>query len=136
MTYVELLGIEANTSASVVSKNPIIAQEAYLFATTNAYLEAEVEADVLNMDAATNARIFVKGEVDELNVKAFTNAEIDGKKLTGKHIELQANTAATINFNAISTIEGSVATAAKVYYGGNPKNVDVRTTTGGSIQKR
>ncbi|WP_373494931.1 head GIN domain-containing protein [Aquiflexum sp.] len=136
VTYVELLGIEANTSASVVSKDPIVAQEAYLFATTNAYLEAEVEADVLSVDAATNARIFVRGEVDELNVKAFTNAEIDGKNLTGKQIELQANTAATIHFNAISTIEGSVATAAKVYYGGNPKDVDVKTSTGGSIQKR
>jgi len=136
VTYVELLGIEANTSASVVSKDLIVAQEAYLFATTNAYLEAVVEADVLNIDAATNARIFVKGEVDELNIKAFTNAEIDGKNLTGKHIELQANTTATINFNAISSIGGSVATAAKVFYGGNPKDVDVKTTTGGSIQKR
>ncbi|WP_194972725.1 head GIN domain-containing protein [Aquiflexum lacus] len=136
VTYVELLGIEANTSANVISKDPIVAQEAYLSAGTNAYLEAEVEADVLSVDASTNARIFVRGHVDELNVKAFTNAEIDGKNLTGKQIELQANTAATIHFNATSTIEGSVATAAKVYYGGNPKNVDVKTTTGGSIQKR
>jgi hypothetical protein len=136
VTYVELLGIEANTSANVISKDPIVAQEAFLFATTNAYLEAEVEADVLSVDAATNARVFVRGEVDELNVKAFTNAEIDGKNLTGKKIELQANTAATIHFNATSTIEGSVATAAKVYYGGNPKDVDVKTTTGGSLQKR
>ncbi|WP_373521374.1 head GIN domain-containing protein [Aquiflexum sp.] len=136
VTYVELLGIEANTSASVISKDPIVAQEAFLFATTNAYLEAEVEADVLSVDAATNARIFVNGKVDELIAKAFTNAEIDGKNLTGKQIEIQANTAATIHFNATSTIEGSVATAAKVYYGGNPKNVDVKTSTGGSIQKR
>lgn len=136
VTYVELLGIEANTSASVISKDLIVAQEAFLFATTNAYLEAEVEADVLSIDAATNARIFVSGKVDDLIVKAFTNAEIDGKRLTGKQIEIQANTAATIHFNATSTIEGSVATAAKVYYGGNPRDVDVKTSTGGSIQKR
>lgn len=136
VTYVELLGIEASTSANVISKDPIVAQEAFLFATTNAYLEAEVEADVLSVDAATNARIFVKGEVGELIVKAFTNAEIDGRNLTGKQIEVLANTAATIHFNATSTIEGSVATAAKVFYGGNPKDIDVKTTTGGSIQKR
>lgn len=136
VTYVELLGIEATTSANVICKDPIVAQEAFLFATTNSYLEAEVEANVLSVDAATNSRIFVKGKVDELNLKAFTNAEIDGKNLTGKQIEIQANTAATIHFNATSTIEGSVATAAKVYYGGNPKDVDVKTSTGGSIQKR
>ncbi len=136
VTYVELLGIEANTSARVVSKNPIVAQEAYLSATNSSYLEAEMESDILHITAATNARIFVGGKAEELNIKAYTNAEVDGKKLTGDQVNVQANTAANVSFEAVKSLEGSVATAAKVFYGGNPKQLDVKSSTGGSIQKR
>lgn len=136
VTYVELLGIEANTSARVVAKNPIVAQEAYLSATNSSYLEAEMESDILHITAATNARIFVSGKAKELNVKAFTNAEVAGEKLTGDQVNVQANTAANVSFEAIKSLEGSVATAAKVFYGGNPKQLDVKSSTGGSIQKK
>lgn len=135
ITYKDIQGIEANTSASVIAKDRIIAEEGYLLATTSAYIEAEVEADVFNVEAATNARIFVKGEVGSLGLRAFTNAEIDGKRLTGKEVEVLANTAATVYFRTTGSIEGSAATAGKIYYAGSPKEINVKTGTGGSISK-
>lgn len=135
VTYRDIQAIEANTSARVIAKDRIIAEEGYLLATTSAYIEAIVEADVFNIEAATNARIFVKGEVGSLGLRAFTNAEIDGKSLTADEVEVLANTAATVYFRTIGSIEGSAATAGKIYYGGNPKEINVKTGTGGSISK-
>ncbi|EOZ92397.1 hypothetical protein A33Q_4490 [Indibacter alkaliphilus LW1] len=136
ITYKDIQGIEATTSASVVAKNQIEAAEAYLFAATNGYIEADVISDVLHLEAATNSRIVVEGEVDELNIKAYTNAEIDGKKLDANDVDVVANTAATVHFNTGGSIVGSAATAAKIYYGGRPSSMEVKTSTGGSVQKR
>jgi hypothetical protein len=135
VTYKDIQGIEANTSARVIARDRIVAEEGYLLATTSAYLEAEVEADLFNIEAATNARVFVKGEVGSLGLRAFTKAEIDGQGLTAEEVEVLVNTAATIYFRTIGSIDGSAATAGKIYYSGNPKEINVKTGTGGSISK-
>ncbi|WP_291784453.1 head GIN domain-containing protein [Cecembia sp.] len=135
VTYIDIQGIEANTSARVIAKDLIIAEEGYLFAATSAYLEAEIEAEIFNIEAATNARIFVKGKVGSLGLRAFTNAEIDGRALTAGEVEVMANTAANVYFRTTGSIEGSAATAGKIYYAGSPKDINVKTGTGGSISK-
>lgn len=136
ITYRDIQGIEATTSASVVAKDPIEAAEAYLFAATSGYVEAEITSEILRVEAATSSRIVVSGEADELNIKAYTNAEIDGKNFDASDVDVLANTAASVYFNSIGSIVGSAATAAKIYYGGNPTSMEVKTSTGGSIQKK
>ncbi len=136
ITYQDVQGLEASTSASIIAKNLLEGSETYLFATTNGYIEAEVSAEVLRVDAATNAKIFVSGSVEDLDLKIFTNGEVDGENLQAENVTIQANTAAKANFDVSSSIIGSAATGARVTYGGSPKNVDVKTSTGGTIQKR
>ncbi|PRY86189.1 head GIN domain-containing protein [Mongoliibacter ruber] len=136
ITYRDIQGIEATTSASVVAKDAIEAAEAYLFAATSGYIEADVTSEVLRIEAATNARIVVNGEADELRIKAYTNAEVDGKNFDASDVDVLANTAASVYFNSTGSIVGSAATAGKIYYGGNPKSMEVKTSTGGSIQKK
>ncbi|PSL05646.1 head GIN domain-containing protein [Cecembia rubra] len=135
VTYKDIQGIEALTSARVIAKSPIEASEAYLFASTSAYLEVEVEADVLNIEAATNAKIFVTGKVEGLGIRAFTNAEVDGQNLRADQVEVLANTASTVYFRTSGKIEGSAATAGKIFYRGNPNEINVKTSTGGTISR-
>jgi hypothetical protein len=136
VTYVDIQGIEATSSAQVLAKSKIEALEAYLSTSNNAYLEANVEADKLNLEAATNSRIFVKGNVEQLEANAYTNAEIDGMNLVANKVNVLGNTTASISFTATSSINGSLATAAKIVYDGNPTEINVKTGTGGSIKKK
>ena len=136
VTYVDIQGVEATSSAQVVAKSKIEALEAYLATSNNAYLEANVEADKLNLEAATNSRIFIKGNVKQLEVNAYTNAQVDGMNLVAQKVNVLGNTTASISFTATSSINGSLATAAKIVYDGNPSEVNVKTGTGGSIKKK
>jgi hypothetical protein len=136
VTYREILGVEATTSASVVVRSPIESEESYVFATTSAYIEAEFITDILNVEAATNARIYIEGKADEVNLKAFTNSEVDGKKFQAQNLEVQANTAATAHFKVAESINGSLATAAKLFYEGNPAKINIKTNTGARINKK
>lgn len=133
VSYVEVLGIEATTNAQVTVRSEIEAAEAYLFATTSAYIEAKISTEILNLEAATNARIIVSGTGDLLNIKGFTNAEVDGSNFVAEDVEIQANTGAKLSFHATSSITGSLATAAKAFYSGRPSEISVRTTTGASL---
>jgi hypothetical protein len=136
VTYVDIQGIEATSSAQVIAKSKLEAKEGFLITSNNAYLEASIDSDKLNINVSTNSRIFVKGNVDQLEVNGFTNAQLDGLGLTAKNVNVLGNTTASMSFTAVSSINGSLATAAKVEYGGNPADVSVKTGTGGSIKKR
>jgi hypothetical protein len=136
VTYVDIQGVEATSSAQVVAKSKIEALEAYFATSNNAYLEANVEADKLNLEAATNSRIFIKGNVKQLEVNAYTNAQVDGMNLVAQKVNVLGNTTASISFTATSSINGSLATAAKIVYDGSPSEVNVKTGTGGSIKKK
>lgn len=136
VTYKDIQGIESITSSHVVAKDKIVAESAYLFAATSGFIDVEVEAKDISIEAATTSRILVRGSVQEVEAKSFTNAEIDGSRLEVADASVQANTAATIRLNVTNSISGSVATAAKIFYGGDPRTIEVKTGTGGSVQKR
>jgi hypothetical protein len=136
VTFVDIQGIEATSSAQVVAKSKLDVKEGYLITSNNAYLEVTIEADKLNLNASTNSRIFVNGNVKQLEANAYTNAQIDGFNLVAENVNVLGNTTASISFTAKNSINGSLATAAKVEYDGNPTEINVKTGTGGNIKKK
>ncbi|EIM77127.1 hypothetical protein A3SI_07529 [Nitritalea halalkaliphila LW7] len=135
ITYTELDEIAAATSASVVVKDLLDASQVVLAATTSGYIEAEVSTETLFLDATSSSKIFVEGSTDLLNLKVFTSAEVDAEKLKANRAEVQGNTAGRATFEVANEITGSAATGARIRYIGNPSRIEVRTGTGGTVEK-
>jgi hypothetical protein len=135
ITYKEISEVTANTAAKVFVKDPLTARTVQINAATSGYIEAEVNTQALVLDAATNAKVVIDGTSETLDLRAFTNAEINGDNLEVDEANVRVNTAASANFTVNESIEGSAATAGKVYYNGDPNFVDVKTNTGGVIEK-
>lgn len=136
ITYVDIDEVQASTSAKVIVKDVLEMDQVYLFATTNAYIETKVKSVGLTIDASTTAKIFVTGTANDLDLKIYTSAEVEGGKLAVKNANVLANTAAKANFQVSDSIIGSAATAAKVTYKGSPTIVEVKTGSGGKIEKQ
>lgn len=136
ITYIDIDEVQATTSSKVFVKNELAGNQVYLYAASNAYIEASVEASNLFIEANTNSKIAVKGSSENFDLKAYTNATVDAAKLTVTHSEVLANTAAKAEFNVTESIKGSAATGAKITYTGDPTLIDVKTNTGGDIKKK
>ena len=136
ITYIEIDELQAFTSAKVIMDDVLDTDQVYLFATTSAYIETKVKSVGLTIDASTSAKIFVTGSANDLDLKIYTNAEVDGNKLAVKNAEVLANTAAKAEFQVAESLRGSAATGAKVTYNGSPTIVEVKTGTGGKIEKK
>jgi len=134
--YVDIDQIEATSSSRVFVKDIIEAKNVNITASTSSYVEARVNAANIQLDAASNAKIFINGTADNLNLRAVTSAEINGKDLEVKSADVVANTAAKAEIKVTDSIKGSAATAAKVFYIGNPNMIDVKTSTAGTIEQR
>jgi|GEM_PF-883807 len=136
ITYVSLEEVSASTSAKVFIKDPISVKAVKLYAATSSYVEAEVNAQDLLVDAQTNAKIFVTGKVTNLDFSAYTNSEIDGEKLETENATVKINTNAKGSFHVTKSITGSAATRGRVVYTGDPNIVDIKTNTGGSVNEK
>lgn len=136
ITYVSLEEVSASTSAKVFIKDPISEKTVRLYAATSSYVEAEVNAQDLLVDAQTNAKIFVTGKVTNLDFSAYTNAEVDGEKLVTDNATVKINTNAKGSFHVNESISGTAATRGRVVYTGDPNIVDIKTNTGGSINEK
>ncbi|MGY6558750.1 MAG: head GIN domain-containing protein [Nitritalea sp.] len=135
ITYTELDEVAAATSASVVVKDLLDARQIVLASTTSGYIEAEVATETLFLDATSSGKIFVEGSTDRLNLKVFTSADIDAENLKTNRAEVQGNTAGKAIFEVANEITGSAATGARIRYIGNPSRIEVRTGTGGTVEK-
>lgn len=136
VTYVDIDEIGASSSSKVFVKDVIESKNVKISASTSSYVEAKVNCANLHLDAASNAKIFINGTAENLNLRAVTSAEVNGKDLEVNSAEIVANTAAKAEINVLESIKGSAATAAKVYYMGNPNMVDVKSSTAGTIEQR
>src|SRR5690554_5713552 len=136
ITYIDIDELSAATSARIFVKDVLNSKQVKLSAATSSYIEVKVNAQKLTLDAATKAKIFVAGTAENLDLNAFTDAEIDGTNLEVETAQVRANTAARANFTVNKSIEGRAATAAKIYYEGDPSLIDVRTNTAGTIERK
>jgi hypothetical protein len=136
ITYVSLEEVSASNSAKVFVKELITEKSVRLFAATSSYVEVEVNAQDLLVDAQTNAKIFIKGKATNLDFSAYTNAEIDGDKLVTDNATVRVNTNAKGSFHVNKSISGTAATRGRVVYTGDPNIVDIKTNTGGSINEK
>lgn len=136
ITYVNIEEVSASTSAKAFIKDPISEKTVKLYAATSSYIEAEVNAQDLVVDAQTNAKIFVTGTATNLDFSAYTNSEIDGEKLVTENASVKINTNAKGSFHVNESISGTAATRGRVVYSGDPNIVDIKTNTGGSINEK
>lgn len=137
ITYInDIDELSAATSARIFVKDVLNSNQVKLSAATSSYIEAKVNAQKLTLDASTKAKIFVVGTAENLDLNVFTDAEIDGTDLEVETAQIRGNTAGRANFTVNKSIEGRAATAAKIYYEGDPSLIDVRTNTGGAIERK
>ena len=135
LTYVQLNQIEASSGAKVFVKDMVENKVVQLKVASNAYLEVEVKAEQLILEAETNARMFVKGTSENLDYNAFTNSEIDGEELVVKNAEIRTNTNASGSFEVLESLKGTAATRGRVKYKGDPNIIDVKESIGGVIEQ-
>lgn len=135
ITYNLLDDVEVDTGAKAIIKGTLEQKSIRLQVASNGYLEADVNADDLFLRAETNSKMYVKGKANNLDYNAFTNAEIDGEGLVVNKAEVRTNTNASGSFEVLESLKGSAATRGRIKYKGDPKEVDIKESIGGAIEK-
>ena len=132
VTYKELIEIEAGVGSSIDCDGAIIADRITLNAGSDASIEIELYAKSVEANLSA-CRIELSGSTDYQEIKASA-ATYNALEFKSKEAYVKANTGAKVNIHVTDKLDATATTGSKIYYRGNPGNIEKNATLGGKIE--
>ena len=125
--------IKATSGSDVVTENTINANEFEAHVSSGADARIDVNADTVNSSASSGADLKIKGTANYYTAKASSGSSIRAYSLESKNATVKASSGANIDVHAIESLNAKASSGGDIDYRGNPKKIDKRSSSGGSI---
>ncbi len=126
-------GIKATSGSDVFSENTITADIFDLSTSSGADARIEVKAETVNTSSSSGADLRIKGSANYHTAKASSGASIKAFGLESKNVTARVSSGADIDVYASKSIHAKASSGGDIDFKGNPKNVDKKKSSGGSI---
>ncbi len=133
VNYDELIWIESNTGAIVISRNVIKGENMRLEASTGGEMELELDVTRIEADFTMGSVVEVKGQARILRIKASMGAEVDFRNLDCEIVDARGNMGAVLAVTASKEADVSANMGAVINIYGSPERRYKSHSFGGEI---
>jgi hypothetical protein len=133
VTIDNLEALSATSGADVYAKEPIKVTNLKINATSGADIKISVDADSVETNATSGSDIEISGITNNYFSNATSGASIDGYELKSENATVNVTSGANINVFASESINAKATSGGNIDFKGNPKKVDKKSNSGGSI---
>lgn len=137
--YVVMKGInsvETSSAGDVVGESPVRTDELKLSASSAGDITLEVYAREIDLNISSSGDMTLTGETDELDADLSSAGDLNAYDLKAKEAEISVSSAGDADINVSEKITARASSAGDINYKGDPKYVDVHTSSAGGIHKR
>jgi hypothetical protein len=134
--YVTIKNLEAITATSgsdVYTNETLKVNNLNISATSGANIKISVEANTIETTATSGSDIEISGITNDYFSNATSGASIDGYELKSENATVNVTSGASINVFASESINAKATSGGNIDFKGNPKKVDKKSNSGGSI---
>lgn len=136
VTIENLEKLTATSGADVYAKETINAENIEISATSGADIRIALNATSVETNCTSGSDIEISGRSENHISKATSGASIDGYDLQSKNVIVKATSGADINVYASESIDAKATSGGDIDYKGNPKTVNKKSSSGGSISAK
>jgi len=136
VTTKSLEAIAANSGAAVYAKETLKISNLKISATSGADINISVDANTVETSATSGSGIEVSGRTENHRSSSTSGASIDAYALQSKHVNVRVTSGANINVYASESIDAKATSGGGIDFKGNPKKVNKKTSSGGSISAK
>ena len=126
-------GIKATSGSDVVTEGVITADTFDASTSSGADARIEVNAETVNTNSSSGADLRIKGTANYHTAKASSGASIKAYGLESKNVNAKVSSGANIDVHASSSLTAKASSGGDIDFRGNPKQIDKRKSSGGSI---
>ncbi|PQJ77796.1 head GIN domain-containing protein [Polaribacter porphyrae] len=136
VTVTDLERLTATSGSDVYAKETIKVNAIDISATSGADIRISIDADTVETSATSGSDIEISGTSNKHISSATSGASIDAYELRSKNTTAKATSGADINVFASESIDARASSGGDVDFKGNPKQVNKKSSSGGSVSAK
>jgi hypothetical protein len=136
VTMKDIYSITTTSAGDVVGETPIKAERLDLSASSAGNINLEIEAVEVEVDISSSGDITLRGEADFLDANLSSAGDLNASELQVREAEVSASSAGDADVNVTERINARASSAGDISYRGNPKFVNLHSSSAGGIRRR
>ena len=136
VTMKEIDLIKASSAGDVIGQTPVKAEELKISTSSAGDVKLEVHVGKLYLSTSSSGDITLKGEAEYLEASTSSAGDIKAYELTVKEADVSASSAGDVKITVTERLIARASSAGDVYYMGDPKYVDAKSSSAGDVVKK
>lgn len=136
VTMKDITSVETSSAADIVGESPVRSDEIRLSASSAGDITLEVYAREVDINISSSGDMTIKGETEKLEADLSSAGDLKAYNLKAKEADISVSSAGDADINVTDKITARASSAGDINYTGDPKFVDVHTSSAGGIHKR
>jgi len=132
--YKSLNDVDASEGALITTSETIKTRKMTVTAKEGAQIELNLDVDNVDVKSVTGANITLAGSANSIDIKVGTGGIVDAKSLTARDADVNVNAGGEVDITATDEVDADVKAGGNIRIYGNPREVNKKTTLGGSIE--
>lgn len=136
VTVTNLEALTATSGADVYANETIKTNTIEINATSGADIRIVIDADNVETNSTSGSDIKIEGIANNHVSSATSGASIDAYGLQSKNATANVTSGADINIYASESLKAYASSGGDIDFKGNPKQIDKKSSSGGSISAK
>jgi hypothetical protein len=136
VTMKEIRSVMTSSAGDIVGESPVRSEELELSASSAGDIKLEIYAKEVEVDISSSGDMTLSGETDNLKADLSSAGDLNAYDLKAREADISVSSAGDADINFSEKIIARASSAGDINYKGDPKYVDVHTSSAGGIHKR
>jgi hypothetical protein len=136
VTMKEIRSISTSSAGDVYGETPIKGDKLDISASSAGNIKMEVSVKEIKVDISSSGDISLKGDADFLEADLSSAGDLKAYDLSVKEADVSVSSAGDADINVSEKLTARASSAGDINYHGDPKYVDVHSSSAGSVHKR
>lgn len=133
ITVPNLEEIKASSGSNTFSETKLVFRDLTVSTSSGSNVTLEINSEKTEFSSSSGSNINLQGTTNSFKAKASSGSNIKAEELTAKNCETKASSGSNIWITAKNDFSGDVSSGANIFVYGNPKNSNIKKSSGGNI---
>jgi hypothetical protein len=136
VTMKEVNSVSTSSAGDVIGETPVKSDRLELSASSAGNIRMDVNAKEIRLDISSSGDISLTGVSDILEADLSSAGDLNAYDLKVREANVSVSSAGDADINVSEKITARASSAGDINYKGDPKYIDVHTSSAGGIHKR
>ena len=136
ITMKEIKSLQASSSGNLTGVSPIKADMLEIRTSSGGNMDIDVAANKINVKTSSGGNASLRGNSNVLEVDVSSGGNINASQLEAREVNADASSGGNVKIDVTEKLIAKASSGGDISYIGEPKVVDSRSSSGGTIRRR